>query len=319
MRNNLKITIIILYNNPWPHWFKYFLRSCEANKNIEWLIFSENNSPETTPENVRFVYISVVDLSKRIKEKLGIDPVIIHPFKFSDFKPAFGLIFNEYIHDSTFWGYCDIDLVFGNFIRFLTDEIIENHDIISPSADFFPGHFLLLRNAESINNLFKLAQNWKEVYSKPECFCFDEKNYVPPIQPDPSSIQMALKRNVRRHLREYHLIRNPFFHFLNQSFGYITRKRNVRVKEIKDFNSAINFLRYKENMRTLNQQWFMDDIIKLRDGNKNYRIEWKEGRLYDGQNEILYFHFPLSKYSGSFRIDETDQTHFALINEHIVL
>ena len=63
----------------------------------------------------------------------------------------------------------------------------------------------------------------------------------------------------------------------------------------------------------------MDDIIKLRDGNKKYRIEWKEGRLYDGQNEILYFHFPLSKYSGSFRIDETDQTHFALINEHIVL
>ncbi len=120
MTNNFKITIIILYNNPWPEWFNYFLRSCETNKSINWLIFSENKEPGIIPENVRFVHISAKDLSIRIKEKLGIDPVINHPFKYSDFKPAYGVIFEDYIKDSALWGYCDVDLIFGDFSKFIT-------------------------------------------------------------------------------------------------------------------------------------------------------------------------------------------------------
>jgi hypothetical protein len=315
--NNLKISIIILYGNPWPVWFKYFLRSCETNKSIEWLIFSENDKPETNPDNVRFVKITINDLLHRVKDKIGIEPFLVHPFKFSDFKPAYGLIFNDYIKDSAFWGYCDIDLIFGNFSKFITDDIIENFDFISPSADFFPGHFLLMRNVEKVKNLFKLAWNWKDVLTKPECYCFDEKICLPPIQPDPLSVQKALKRNVKRHLREYGFIRNPFFHLLNQGLGGIRQKKKISLNEIKDFNSAINYSRFQGNIRTLNQQWFSDDIIKLRDHRKSFRIDWKEGRLFDGQNELLYFHFPLSKYSSSFKIYEIDKSYFSLINEHI--
>jgi hypothetical protein len=319
LTNSCKITIIILYGHSWPGWFNYFLLSCETNKTINWLIFSENKGPAIIPENVRFIYISAEDLSLRIKEKLDINPVINHPFKFSDFKPAYGLIFEDYIKDSAVWGYCDLDLVFGNFSKFITTEIIKDYDIISPSIDFFPGHFLLLKNHDNLTQLFKLVPDWKEILSQPGCFCFDEKISHPSIQPDSFSIQKALKRNIRKHLREYHLIRNPFFHFMNHSFGRIIKKGKNSLKEIKDFNSAINSLRNQGNIRTYNQQWFMDDIIKLRDGKKSYRIDWNQGRLLDGQNEILYFHFPLSKYSDSFRIDETDKSHFTLINEDIGL
>jgi len=317
--NNLKITLIVLYGNPWPGWFDYFLRSCETNKTINWLIFSENSKPEVIPENVRFINISAKDLSLIIKEKLGITPIITHPFKFADFKPAYGLIFEDYLKDSVFWGYCDIDLIFGNISKFITFDIIENYDIISPSVDFFPGHFLLLKNKDSLNNLFKLVPKWKEILSQPECFCFDEKISYPAINPDSNSINEALIKNVMKHLREYKFIRNPLFHYLNQQFGKIIKKRDIRIKEIKDFNSAINSLRYQGSIRTYNQQLFMDDIIKLRDGQKSFRIDCKQGRLFDEQKEILYFHFPLSKYSSSFRIDEIDKSHFSIINEDIGL
>ena len=213
MINNLKITIINLYNNPWPAWFKYFLLSCETNKSFNWLIISEYERPNLVPGNVRFIKISYKDLSHRIKEQLGIEPAIVHPFKFSDYKPAYGLIFKDYLKESTFWGYCDIDLVFGDLSNFITDEVVIKYDIISPSADFFPGHFLLLKNTDRINNLFKLALNWKEILGNPDCYCFDEKVTLPPLKPDSTSIYMALKSNVRRHLREYYFIRNPFFSF----------------------------------------------------------------------------------------------------------
>jgi len=319
MTDNPKINIIILYGNPWPGWFDYFLLSCNTNKTINWLIVSENTKPKVIPENVKFINISTEELILRIKEKLGLNPVITHPFKFADFKPAYGLIFEDYLKDSVFWGYCDIDLIFGNISKFITVDIIEDYDIISPSVDFFPGHFLLLKNKDSLNNLFKLVPNWKEILSRPECFCFDEKISCPPMTPDSYSINKALIKHVRKHLREYKFIRNPLFHYLNQKFGKIIKKRDIRIKEIKDFNSVINSLRYQGSIRTYNQQLFMDDIIKLRDGKKSFRIEWNDGRLVDGQKEILYFHFPLSKYSSSFRIDEIDKSHFTLINEDIGL
>ena len=63
----------------------------------------------------------------------------------------------------------------------------------------------------------------------------------------------------------------------------------------------------------------MDDIIMLRDGKKSFSIEWDHGNLCDGNNELLYFHFPLSKYSDSFRINEIDKYHFFLQNDDIQL
>jgi len=317
--NNPKINIIILYGNAWPGWFDYFLRSCEKNETINWLIFSGNENPKAITDNIRFINISAEDLTGRIKEKLGINPVIKHSFKFADFKPAYGLIFEDYLKDCTFWGYCDIDLVFGNISKFITQQITEDYDIISPSIDFFPGHFMLLKNQSNINHLFKLVPDWKEIFSQPECFCFDEKIAYPPIQPDSYHIHQALVRNVRKHIREYKFIRNPLFHYLNKQFRRIIKKRKMKLREIKDFNSAINAFRYQGNARIFNQQWFMDDIIKLRDGKTFFRIEWKQGRLIDGQDEILYFHFPISKYSNSFRINEIDQSHFILLNDDIRL
>lgn len=319
MISKKKISIIILYRNNWPWWFEYFLYSCSFNRSIQWLIFSDNVVPTNTPDNIRFIDISPDDLNLRIKEKLGINPDIRHPFKFSDFKPAYGLLFKEYILDSDFWGYCDVDLVFGDISDFLIPEIIDNYDIISPSADFFPGHFLILKNQENINNLFKSIPDWKEILSQSGCFCFDEYLYFPPVLPDSLSIQQALKKKIRNHIRNYRLIRNPFFHYLNQSFGNILIKKRRSFKVIKDFNSAIQYSHSRGNLKTINQQWFMDDIINLRDGKKSFSIEWNHGKICDGTNEYLYFHFPLSKYQDSFRINKIDKSRFLLVNDNIRL
>jgi hypothetical protein len=315
---NQKISIIILYRNNWPWWFEYFLRSCAFNRSIQWLIFSDNNKPENTPDNVWFVNISHDDLLKRIKEKLGVNADIMHPFKFSDFKPAFGLLFSEYINDSNFWGYCDLDLIFGNISKFLVPEIMENYDIISPSIDFFPGHFLILKNQENINNLFKNIHGWKEILCKPDSFCFDENISVPPIPPNSISIQQAMRKRIKKHIMAYRLIRNPFFHYLNQISGQIFEKKR-RIKVIKDFNSAIHYGCFQNTLKTFNQQWFMDDIIKLRDGRRSFNVEWNHGKLQDGANELLYFHFPVSKYQNSFKIIETDKSFFRLINDELIL
>jgi len=34
------------------------------------------------------------------------------------------------MHHIVFWGYCDIDLIFGNIRAFMTDELLNEYDII---------------------------------------------------------------------------------------------------------------------------------------------------------------------------------------------
>ena len=47
-----------------------------------------------------------------------------------------------------FWGYCDIDLIFGNIRKFITDDILDKYDKILSR-----GHFTLFRNKDSINTI----------------------------------------------------------------------------------------------------------------------------------------------------------------------
>jgi hypothetical protein len=72
-------------------------------------------------------------------EKLGFGVNIKHSYKLCDFKPAYGFIFFELIENYDFWGYCDIDIIFGSIRDFITKEILESHDLISTRPDWIPG------------------------------------------------------------------------------------------------------------------------------------------------------------------------------------
>ena len=41
------------------------------------------------------------------------------PYKLCDYKPVYGLIFDEDLQDYDFWGHCDVDLIFGDIRKFI--------------------------------------------------------------------------------------------------------------------------------------------------------------------------------------------------------
>lgn len=74
---------------------------------------------------------------------------LTNPYKLCDFKPAYGYIFEEEISKYDFWGFCDIDLIFGNLSHFINDELLNKFDKL-----FFHGHFCIFRNCKKMNTLF---------------------------------------------------------------------------------------------------------------------------------------------------------------------
>ena len=84
-----------------------------------------------------FVPISFDDFKGLVRERLKIafDPA--QPYKLCDIKPALGAVHEREIADYPFFGYGDIDVIYGDISRFYSKEKFADLDVISTHPDVF--------------------------------------------------------------------------------------------------------------------------------------------------------------------------------------
>jgi len=176
--NTVSIVFIICWQGNYPWYFPYFLHSCRYNPDIDFLIFSDNNAKLILPPNVKIIQYSIKQFKADASKKLGFEVAVETGYKLCDFKPAYGFIFQDYIKDYDFWGYCDVDVIFGNIRAFMTEELLNEYDIISARHDYLPGCYALSRNNPFMRELFKQSKDYRKVYTEPRNFFFDEGNFA---------------------------------------------------------------------------------------------------------------------------------------------
>ena len=101
--NSRKCVLIVVYLGQWPVWFPAFLLSCKQNPDFDWLIFSDCPIPEVEIPNVKFIPFSMEKFNCLASKKLALPINIEFPYKLCDFRPAFGILFEEYIREYSFW------------------------------------------------------------------------------------------------------------------------------------------------------------------------------------------------------------------------
>ena len=174
MNRNFDTAIILPFYGTFPIWVNAFLRSCNFNTELEWLIFSESKAPSYLPDNVQFIHLDKTDLSGLIYKKTGIQHRLDNPHKLCDFKPLYGHIFEEYIGDRTFWGHCDMDVIWGDMRAFLQHINYTSYDIISTRPHAISGHFTLYRNIEQLNLFYRQVPNYNKAFVGNNYQGFDE-------------------------------------------------------------------------------------------------------------------------------------------------
>ncbi|MCC6287479.1 MAG: hypothetical protein IT249_06310 [Chitinophagaceae bacterium] len=170
------IALIILYFGKWPNWFNIFLQSCCQNRSVQFIIFTDCIIPSRCPPNTSFIPFTLECFNKLATEKLGLEINLQRAYKICDLRPAFGLIFEDYVSQYVFWGHTDIDIIWGDISEFITDDILSQHDIITSRKNFITGHFTLYRNKQIINELFLKSKDYKKVFTSDCSLCFDECN-----------------------------------------------------------------------------------------------------------------------------------------------
>lgn len=171
-----KIRFIICYFGEWPIWFDGFLLSCKYNPDINWLFFTDCKLPNNYPTNVKFIRCSIDFISRLASRKLqyNLNFKLAKPYKLCDLRPAYGLVFEDYIKGYDFWGFSDIDIIFGNIKNYITNAMLKDYDIISSRKKNISGHFSLFKNNQKVKSIFRKMPNFENYLTQLKHHCLDE-------------------------------------------------------------------------------------------------------------------------------------------------
>jgi len=123
---------------------------------------------------VRIVSIGLSEYRRLVACQLGIEPRWTDPYKLCDLKPALGYVHQLEIANYDYWGFGDLDVIYGDIRRFCTAEVL-THDLVSTHEHIVAGHFSLLRNSPRMTTAFMRIPGWRRMLSMAEYKGFDEQ------------------------------------------------------------------------------------------------------------------------------------------------
>jgi hypothetical protein len=172
-----KISLINVFIGEIPWFFAFFLKSCEANPTIDFFIFTDLAIDYPVAHNIKIIPFSLEDFNQLATKKLGFDIDVKKGYKLCDFRPAFGVLFSDYLADYDFWGITDIDVIYGRIREFITDEVLEEYDVICVRHAFITACCMFYKNNAYVNNLFAKSKDYKMIFTSPKNYAFDETNF----------------------------------------------------------------------------------------------------------------------------------------------
>jgi hypothetical protein len=170
------IIMVMPYFGQWPEWINLFMISCQWNPTINWVFITDCNIPACAPDNARFINMSYDEYRELVSQRLGIRFPNALPYKLCDYKPAYGFIHEDLVADFDYFGFGDIDVIYGNIRQFYTPEVL-THNLISTHDLRLSGHFCLIRNNDRMRNAFRQVKNWRKYLEAQAHRGFDEHKF----------------------------------------------------------------------------------------------------------------------------------------------
>lgn len=158
----------------WPVWIPLFLQSAGRNPCADFIFFTDLPMPDDVPRNVRKISMSMPELENLVREMVHPKFKIQTSHKICDLKPAYGALFAPHLGNYDFWGYCDIDLVFGDLSRVINSVNLADCDFFTADRNIVVGHFSLFRNNRANREIYKKIKLFSNNLLQWETQCNDE-------------------------------------------------------------------------------------------------------------------------------------------------
>lgn len=260
------ICTISIYYGKFNNYFRLWLRTCELNPSIDFLIVTDIDYKEPVPENVIFIRMSMAEIRERATKAVGFEVDIPTPYKLCDFRPLYGIILKDKLTQYRYWGHNDMDMFYGDIMKYLDIYDYQRYDKFLPL-----GHLSFYKNTDEIGTYFKLPGSKVGDYrtiltTGAKIFAFDEVKGI-------DAIMLANKKPI----------------FFKRIFADITPQYyRMRISE----NAGIDY-RYDKNYKYQIFYWENGHV---------YRDYVEDGKMKT--QEFIYIHlFRRPNYTLSFNPD----------------
>jgi len=164
------IVIIFPYFGKLPVQYKMWRESALRNPSVDFMFFTD---ADVEPAKNIFVHKMKFEEFRQYIQSFFEFPIVLdRPYKLCEYKQAYGYILKDYIKEYDYWGFGDLDLVYGDIRRFITDEVL-NHKFILGW-----GHLTLISNDDDSNTYFMKNvtgyQKYKDAFGTSVITFFDE-------------------------------------------------------------------------------------------------------------------------------------------------
>lgn len=157
-----------------PNYFGYYVASCKKNPTINFIVINDTIDKNYIDENISFIKMSLKELNQFSSQQLNTSINLKSAWKINELKPLFGNIFKENLSKYDYWGWCDLDIIWGNIRNFLTDNLLEKHQVVTTKEFWSAGHFTLFKNTPICNNLYTHNKTIFELLNNTQYFAFEE-------------------------------------------------------------------------------------------------------------------------------------------------
>src|SRR6056297_1765704 len=125
------IALIIPYFGKFPEWSSLYFETLRRNPTIDFIFYTDCDPEGYNFSNAHFKKMSFETYIQMAKEKTGADFKPANPYKLCDLRPLYPIVHFEDIKEYDFYGWADMDLLFGDIRSFYTDKILNKYDVFS--------------------------------------------------------------------------------------------------------------------------------------------------------------------------------------------
>ena len=219
----LDIRVVVNYFGHPPQAFQLWLDSCGANGSINWMFFTDTDmSKYHVPDNVKIIFCDFDWMRQRICKSFAYPVKYSRPYDFCGFKPLIGTIFKNELEGADFWGWSDVDMLYGDLSP-VVEMAKDGYDKVMPG-----GHFSIIRNSPELNRFILGHQCTKqalalEIEERDRLPCYDEVDFPLKVMNDYGARQ------------ESDII--PFVH-LNPRCGHFKLDGCMSTRRLLDLNDG---------------------------------------------------------------------------------
>lgn len=173
----MRKVFVVPYFGKFPNYIQLWLDSCGRNGSFNWVLITDCELYALNiPSNVFCIKSTLDKIEDIFKKKIHPNIILTTPYKLCDYRPAYWMILDSYEITYDYWGYCDIDLIFGDLSVFIQDKVLMKYDKFLSN-----GHLTLYSSKEKIKNAFQLTGSkylWKDIYFIEKNIGFDEHHGI---------------------------------------------------------------------------------------------------------------------------------------------